>query len=59
MNMALMKTCIICGQTKEAGIHIFSSFICTECEQEIVHTDVFDVKYYDFIRQMKKIIIET
>ncbi|MFD2671567.1 sigma factor G inhibitor Gin [Marinicrinis sediminis] len=49
------ETCIICEQSKAEGINIYASFICADCEEEIVGTDVQDVKYPFFIRQLKNI----
>ena len=49
------NTCIICGETKQDGIHIVSEFICDACEAEMVHTDVQEEKYHFFIHQMKQI----
>ncbi|SCW72392.1 Inhibitor of sigma-G Gin [Paenibacillus tianmuensis] len=49
-------SCIICGQTKENGILIISEFICEDCENEMVHTEVNDAKYPFFIHQMKQIL---
>lgn len=50
--------CIICNQVKSDGIHICTSFICTDCESELVQTDVLDVKYSYFIEQMRQIILK-
>lgn len=47
--------CIICGETKSAGIRICQQFICEECEAEIVRTDALDVRYPFFINRMKRI----
>jgi hypothetical protein len=49
------RTCIICGQPKETGIHIVSEFICESCESEMVHTKVEDERYPFFIRQLRQI----
>ncbi|MBB6733410.1 sigma factor G inhibitor Gin [Cohnella zeiphila] len=49
------RTCIICGQPKETGIHIVSEFICEACESEMVHTKVEDERYPFFIRQLRQI----
>lgn len=49
-------SCIICGQEKIDGIMIISEFICRECENEMVQTDVLDEKYPFFIHQMKQIL---
>ncbi|KEO81451.1 inhibitor of sigma-G Gin [Tumebacillus flagellatus] len=48
-------TCIVCSQQKDLGIRIFQSFLCTECEREIVQTDVLDEKYPYYIDRMKQI----
>lgn len=50
-----LETCIICQQQKPQGIRIFGQFLCTECEQEIVHTDVEDARYAHYIDRMKQI----
>jgi DNA-directed RNA polymerase subunit RPC12/RpoP len=48
-----MEKCIICKQEKKPGIHVYTSFICADCEREIVHTDTDDPKYKFFVEQMK------
>lgn len=53
-----METCIICKKEKKIGIHLYTSFICTDCEREMVKTDTDDPKYQFFIEQMK-VIKET
>lgn len=50
-----LETCIICQQRKAEGIRIFGQFLCRECEQEIVHTDVGDARYAHYIDCMKRI----
>lgn len=47
--------CTVCNKPKEQGIVIVSSFICADCEHEIVRTDVQDGKYSFFISQLKQI----
>ena len=49
------RCCIVCGNHQEIGISIWTSFICHNCEQEMVHTDVLDDKYPFFIQRMKQI----
>ncbi|KXG45102.1 inhibitor of sigma-G Gin [Tepidibacillus decaturensis] len=49
----------MCGRRKKKGIKIHSGFICSHCEEEIVHTDVSDEKYPFFIQQMKKVWINN
>lgn len=50
-----IRGCIVCGKQKEEGIAIWNSFICDQCEQEMVHTDVMDAKYPFFVEKMKLI----
>ncbi len=47
--------CIICEQPSMDGINICNVFICSECEAEMIRTDVRDAKYPYFITQMKRI----
>ncbi len=47
--------CIICSEQKTQGIRICEQWICTDCEREIVCTDVGDVRYHFFVEAMKKI----
>lgn len=49
------EMCIICEQMKPSGIHLYTSFICSDCENEIVHTETGDPRYLYFIRQLKAI----
>lgn len=48
------EVCLICENTKKEGIHIMQSFICLECEREIVNTKTSDPKYQFFLYQMGK-----
>ncbi|GEN34593.1 sigma factor G inhibitor Gin [Aneurinibacillus danicus] len=48
-------SCIVCGNKEARGIFIFDSFVCQQCEQEIVATDASEDKYRFFIRQMRRI----
>lgn len=55
MNEVREEECMICGSTKNEGIHICTKFICHPCETEMVNTDVKDEKYPYFINQMKQL----
>lgn len=48
-------TCIVCGKQNPEGIRIFSHLICSDCEVEIVRTDVRDEKYPYFIHKLRTI----
>ncbi|MDQ1910972.1 sigma factor G inhibitor Gin [Paenibacillus sp. GD4] len=56
LQQEITNSCIICGHSKENGIMIISTFICEDCETEMVRTDVRDAKYPFFIHQMKQIL---
>ena len=50
--------CTVCNQSKGQGIVVVDSFICADCEYEIVRTDVWDGKYSFFITQLKQIPLQ-
>ncbi|GIN42293.1 MULTISPECIES: sigma factor G inhibitor Gin [Heyndrickxia] len=50
------ETCIICEQPRHNGIHLYTSFICLECEKDIVQTDTNDPKYKYYINQLKLVV---
>ncbi|MDE3840509.1 sigma factor G inhibitor Gin [Bacillus methanolicus] len=49
------ETCVVCEQVKLKGIHIYTSFICMECEQDLIQTETNDPKYKYYLKQLKKI----
>ncbi|HEY4553987.1 MAG TPA: sigma factor G inhibitor Gin [Bacillaceae bacterium] len=53
-----METCIICGEAQQHGIHLYTSFICTDCERAMVKTSTKDPAYQVFIDKLK-VIRET
>lgn len=53
MNESTLETCIICEQRKKKGIHLYTSFICIDCEKEMLQTDTNDPKYQYFIKRLK------
>ncbi len=46
--------CVICNEPKQAGIYLYTSFICTDCEQKMIHTDPGDPAYKEFVDKLKK-----
>ncbi|MCL6637268.1 MAG: sigma factor G inhibitor Gin [Alicyclobacillus sp.] len=52
---AQQPVCIVCQQPKTAGIHICGQFLCSDCEQAIVTTDVSDARYRYYVDCMKRI----
>ncbi|MEH7108562.1 sigma factor G inhibitor Gin [Bacillus sp. JJ1764] len=49
------EACVICEDLKPKGIHLYNSFICIECERDLIQTDTTDPKYKYFLQQLKKI----
>lgn len=49
------EKCVICEQTKLRGIHLYTSFICTDCENDLISTDTSHPKYKYFLKQLRKI----
>ncbi|MDP4085421.1 MAG: sigma factor G inhibitor Gin [Bacillota bacterium] len=49
------ETCVICEQLKPVGIHLYTSFICTECEKDLIHAKTSDPRYKFFLKQLRKI----
>lgn len=54
-HQQLGETCVICENLKPKGIHLYTSFICMECERDLIHTATSDPKYKYFLKQLKKI----
>nr|WP_295975407.1 sigma factor G inhibitor Gin [uncultured Bacillus sp.] len=51
----ISETCVICGEKKERGIHLYTSFLCMDCERDIILTETNDPKYKDYLKKLKKI----
>jgi hypothetical protein len=49
------KTCLACGADDCAGLRLLQRFLCTECERQLVQTDVDAPQYEDWVRMIKKI----
>lgn len=49
------EVCVVCEQSKPKGIHLYTSFICVDCERELISTQTADPKYTYFITKLKKI----
>ncbi|WP_251554291.1 sigma factor G inhibitor Gin [Neobacillus muris] len=49
------ETCVICEIQKPKGIHLYTSFICTDCEKDLIQTNTSDPKYKYFLQKLKKI----
>jgi hypothetical protein len=51
----LGEICVVCEQSKPKGIHLYTSFICVECERSLVATPTTDPKYKYYISKLRKI----
>ncbi|AVD54696.1 carnitine--CoA ligase [Heyndrickxia coagulans] len=49
------EMCIVCEKLKHNGIYLYTSFICSDCEKEMVRTDTGDPRYSYFVRQLKAV----
>ncbi len=49
------KTCVICEQSQSTGIHLYTSFICIQCEEQIVNTETDDPHYNYYVQQLKRV----
>lgn len=49
------ETCVICEQNKDKGIHIYTLFICSDCEKEMISTDTSEEKYKHYLTQLRKL----
>ncbi|WP_070121508.1 sigma factor G inhibitor Gin [Bacillus marinisedimentorum] len=50
------ETCVVCEEPKANGIHLYTRFICRECEKEMVKTDTSDERYHFYLKQLKKVL---
>lgn len=48
-----LRVCMICARTGGDGIHILSRFICSDCEQDLVNTEVDDDLYEYFVDRLR------
>ncbi|MBN6889772.1 uncharacterized protein (DUF983 family) [Cytobacillus horneckiae] len=51
----LGERCVICEESKVKGIHLYTSFICSDCEKDLIATDTDDPKYKFYLNKLKKI----
>ncbi|MFJ7978601.1 sigma factor G inhibitor Gin [Peribacillus sp. JNUCC 23] len=49
------ETCIVCDQVKDDGIHLYTSFICKQCELAMVETETDDPRYKYYLKRLKKV----
>ncbi|WP_338471251.1 sigma factor G inhibitor Gin [Niallia sp. XMNu-256] len=49
------EVCVICEVHKEKGIHLYTSFICSDCEKDMIATETNDPKYKYFLSKLRKV----
>ncbi|MFC2948803.1 sigma factor G inhibitor Gin [Virgibacillus sediminis] len=49
------ERCGICEEEKALGIHLYTMFICSECEKNMIHTEPREEKYNYYLRKLKNI----
>jgi hypothetical protein len=47
------ETCVICEEEKHRGIHLYTKFICTDCEKDMIQTETNDPKYLYYLTKLK------
>lgn len=50
----VVDLCVICEQKKQDGFYLYQSFICIDCEKEIVQTSTDHPLYKFYVHQLKK-----
>ncbi|MGG3940745.1 sigma factor G inhibitor Gin [Peribacillus psychrosaccharolyticus] len=49
------ELCVVCDRYKEYGIRLYTSYLCIDCEKEIISTETSDPKYKYYLEQLKKV----
>ncbi|MCJ8224843.1 sigma factor G inhibitor Gin [Bacillus paralicheniformis] len=49
------ETCIICEENKTEGIHLYTKFLCSDCEKKIISTSTLDPEYSDYVKKLKSL----
>ena len=57
VHSSVGEMCIVCESEKVIGIHLYTEFICTDCEKDMINTSTDDPKYHYYLKQLKKITI--
>lgn len=49
------EICVVCEERKLRGIHLYTSFICTECENDLINTETDNPKYKYYLQRLRKV----
>ncbi|SDK59638.1 Inhibitor of sigma-G Gin [Sediminibacillus albus] len=47
------EMCGICNREKPKGIHLYTLFICCDCEQKMIHTEPCEAEYQHYLDKLK------
>ena len=50
----LSEECAICELKKKEGIHLYNIFLCPECENILIQTEVNDPLYEQHMEKLRK-----
>lgn len=51
----LINECVICEEQREDGIYLYTTFICTSCEYNLIHTEPREKKYNYYVNKLKQL----
>lgn len=51
----MIQRCGICEEEKAKGIHLYTMFICTDCEYNMIHTEPREEKYKYYLHKLKNV----
>lgn len=54
-TVKLNHTCVICDLEKNRGIHLYTKFICLDCERKVISTSTSDPDYAFYVKKLKSI----
>ena len=49
------QTCLFCGKETKDGLWIFSALLCSQCEKELLNTEVAAPRYGEYVAKLKKV----
>ena len=56
-NNPSYEVCAICESKKKEGMHLYNIFICSECEETLIHTETTDPLYKQHVEKLRKMNI--
>ncbi|MET3700036.1 inhibitor of sigma-G Gin protein [Bacillus oleivorans] len=50
----IKELCMICEEEKNEGIHLYTSFLCNDCEKQMLTLEPGEPLYQYFIEKLRK-----